>query len=232
MITDAVKSDKPFFVWHNTTLMHYRTNLSPDYQHKSGYGLYADGMMHLDDIVGEMQSLLDELGVADDTLVMFSTDNGGACNSWPDGGNHPFRAEKGVGGFEGAFRVPMLVRWPGKIPAGVSTGEFMTMEDWVPTIMSMLGEPDLKDKLLKGHTVGKMTYKVHLDGFDQSDLITGKGPSKRKEFFYFTETSFHGLRYGDWKVLSRVAFIFVKKSRCGRPGVFGVTRGDCGVANA
>ena len=122
-------------------------------------------MMHLDDIVGEPQSLLDELGVADNTLVMFSTDNGGACNSWPDGGNHPFRAEKGVGGFEGAFRVPMLVRWPGNIPAGVST------------------------------------YKVHLDGFDQSAPITGKGPSKRKEFFYFTETSFHGLRYGDWKVL-------------------------------
>ena len=200
-ITDAVKSDKPFFVWHNTTLMHYRTNLSSDYQDKSGYGLYADGMMHLDDVVGELQSLLDELGVADNTLVMFSTDNGSACNSWPDGGNHPFRAEKGVGGFEGAFRVPMLVRWPGKIPAGVSTGEFMTMEDWMPTIMSMLGEPDLKDKLLKGHTVGKVTYKVHLDGFDQRDLITGKGPSKRKEFFYFTETSFHGLRYGDWKVL-------------------------------
>jgi arylsulfatase A-like enzyme len=196
-----VKSDKPFFVWHNTTLMHYRTNLSPDYQDKSGYGLYADGMMHLDDIVGELQSLLDELGVDDNTLVMFSTDNGGACNSWPDGGNHPFRAERGVGGGEGAFRVPMLVRRPGKIPAGVSTGEFMTMEDWVPTIMSMLGEPGLKDKLLKGHTVGKMTYKVHLDGFDQSDLLTGKGPSKRKEFFYFTETSFHGLRYGDWKVL-------------------------------
>jgi arylsulfatase A-like enzyme len=200
-ISDAVKSNKPFFVWHNTTLMHYRTNLSPDYQDKSGYGLYADGMMHLDDIVGELQSLLDELGVADNTLVMFSTDNGGACNSWPDGGNHPFRAEKGVGGFEGAFRVPMLVHWPGKVPAGVSTGEFMTMEDWMPTILSMLGESNLKEKLLKGHTVGKMTYKVHLDGFDQSDLITGKGPAKRKEFFYFTETSFHGLRYGDWKVL-------------------------------
>jgi arylsulfatase A-like enzyme len=200
-IREAVKAGKPFFVWHNTTLMHYRTNLSSKYQDKSGYGLYADGMMQLDDIVGELRGLLDELGVADNTLIMFSTDNGAASNSWPDGGNHPFRAEKGVGGFEGAFRVPMMVRWPGKIPAGVSTGEFMTMEDWLPTIMSMLGEPDLKEQLLTGHTVGKTTYKIHLDGFDQTDLITGKGPSKRKEFFYFTETAYHGLRYGDWKVL-------------------------------
>jgi arylsulfatase A-like enzyme len=200
-IKDAVKKDKPFFVWHNTTRMHYRTNLSKEYQGKSGYGLYADGMMELDDDVGELLDLLDELGVADNTLVMFSTDNGAASNSWPDGGNQPFHGEKGVGGYEGGFRVPMLVRWPGKIPAGVSTGEFMTMEDWLPTIMSVLGQPELKDKLLKGYKIGDKTYKVHLDGYDQTDLITGKGPSKRKEFYYFTETTLHGIRYGDWKFL-------------------------------
>lgn len=132
-IKDAVQAGKPFFVWHNTTRMHYRTNLSKEYEGKSGYGIYADGMMELDDDVGELLDLLEELGVADNTIVMFSTDNGAASNSWPDGGNQPFRGEKGVGGYEGGFRVPMVVRWPGKIPQGTTTGEFMTMEDWVPT---------------------------------------------------------------------------------------------------
>ncbi len=200
-IRDAVKAGKPFFVWHNTTRMHYRTNLPPKYLGKSGYGVYADGMMQMDDHVGELLDLLDELGVADNTMVMFSTDNGAASNSWPDGGNQPFRGEKGVGGYEGGFRIPMVVKWPGVIPAGMHTGEFMTMEDWIPTIMSQLGQADLKEQLLKGAKIGDTTYKVHLDGFDQSDLITAKGPSKRKEFYYFTETTLHGLRYGDWKFL-------------------------------
>ncbi|MBL4727621.1 MAG: arylsulfatase [Rhizobiaceae bacterium] len=200
-ITDAVKAKEPFFVWHNSTRMHYRTNLNEKYDGKSGYGLYADGMMELDDHVGELLDLVEELGVTDNTLVMFATDNGAASNSWPDGGNHPFRGEKGVGGYEGAFKVPVVVKWPGKIPAGKYTGEFMTMEDWVPTIMSMIGQPDLKEKLLKGHKVGNTTYKVHLDGVDQTDILTGKGPSKRKDFYYFTETVLHGIRYGDWKFL-------------------------------
>jgi arylsulfatase len=200
-IRDTVASGKPFFVWHNTTRMHYRTNLSQKYLNKTGYGVYADGMVELDDTVGELLNLVDELGIADNTLVMFATDNGAASNSWPDGGNHPFRAEKGVGGYEGGFRVPMIVKWPGKIPAGVSTGEFMSMEDWLPTILAVAGESGVKEKLLKGYQAGKQTYKVHLDGYDQSDLITGKGPSKRKEFYYFTERTFHGLRYGDWKLL-------------------------------
>jgi arylsulfatase len=181
--------------------MHYRTNLSPEYEGKSGYGIYADGMMELDDDVGELLNLLDELGIADNILVMFSTDKVAASNGWPDGGNQPFHGEKGVGGFEGGFRVPMMMRWPGKVPVGSTTGGFMTMEDWVPTIMSMLGQHDLKRKLLDGHKVGEMTYKVHLDGVDQTNLITGKGPSNRKEFYYFTEATFHGLRYGDWKFL-------------------------------
>lgn len=200
-IADAVKADKPFFVWHNTTRMHYRTNLSPAYEGKSGYGVYADGMMELDDTVGSLLDLLRELKVDDNTLVMFATDNGAASNSWPDGGNQPFRGEKGVGGYEGAFRVPVVVKWPGKIPAGSTSGEFMIMEDWLPTILSMLGQPDLNEKLLKGHKVGDSTYKVHIDGVDQTDMVTGNGPSKRKEFYYFTETTLHGLRYGDWKVL-------------------------------
>ena len=117
-IKDAVEAEKPFFVWHNTTRMHYRTNLNEGYEGKSGYGIYADGMMELDDDVGELLDLLDELGVADNTIVMFSTDNGAPSNSWPDGGNHPFHGEKGAGGWEGGFKVPMLVKWKDKIPAG------------------------------------------------------------------------------------------------------------------
>ena len=200
-IKDAVKADKPFFVWHNTTRMHYKTNLSDKYKGKSGYGLYADGMMEMDDVVGELLNLLKELGADDNTVVMFATDNGAASNSWPDGGNQPFHGEKGIGGYEGAFRVPVVVKWPGVIPPGTSTGEFMTMEDWIPTIMSQLGQKDLKGDLLKGKKIGGSTYKVHLDGYDQSAVITNTGKTKRKEFYYFTETTMHGLRYGDWKFL-------------------------------
>ena len=200
-IKEAVQSGKPFFVWHNTTRMHYRTNLNKEYDGKSGYGVYADGMMELDDDVGELLSLLDELGIADNTIVMFSTDNGAASNSWPDGGNQPFHGEKGVGGWEGGFRVPMVVKWKDKIPAGTVTGEFMTMEDWLPTLMSWVGEKNIGEELKSGKAILGRDYKVHLDGYDQSDILLNQGQSKRKEFYYFTETKFHGLRYGDWKLL-------------------------------
>lgn len=198
---DTVKAGKPFFIWHNTTRMHYRTNLNKEYEGRSGYGIYADGMMEMDDDVGALLNQLDELGVADNTIVMFSTDNGAASNSWPDGGNQPFHGEKGVGGWEGGFRVPMVVKWKDRIPAGSSTGEFMTMEDWLPTLMAWVGQPNLKDELLKGTKVGKKKFKVHLDGYDQSDMLLNAGKTKRKEFYYFTETTFHGMRYGDWKLL-------------------------------
>ncbi|AWI85886.1 arylsulfatase [Alloyangia pacifica] len=201
-ITDAVEAGDPFFVWHNTTRMHLNTHLSEEYDGKSGYGLYADGMMEMDDIVGELLNLVDELGVADNTMVMFSTDNGAYSVAWPDGGNHPFRGEKGVGGYEGGFKVPMMVKWPGVIPEGESTGEFMSMEDWVPTIMAQLGQPDLKEELLTSYTAGEKTFeKIHLDGYDQSALIKGEGPTQRNEFFYFTETTLNGVRYGDYKLL-------------------------------
>ncbi|SHL97127.1 sulfatase-like hydrolase/transferase [Roseibium suaedae] len=201
-IKDAVAKQEPFFVWHNTTRMHYRTNLSEAYEGITGTGnVYADGMTEMDDDVGELLDLLDELGVADNTVVMFSTDNGAASNSWPDGGNQPFRGEKGVGGYEGGFKVPMMVKWPGLIPAGTTTGELMTMEDWIPTIMSQLGQPDLKKELLEGRKIGDTTYKVHLDGYDQTPILTKSGKSNRMEFFFFTETTFHGLRYGEWKFL-------------------------------
>lgn len=201
-ITDAVKADKPFFVWHNTTRMHYKTNLSSKYNGITGYGVYADGLKEMDDVVGELLTLLDDLGIADNTMVMFSTDNGAASNSWPDGGNQPFHGEKGVGGYEGGFKVPAMVKWPGVIPAGTTSGEMMAMEDWLPTIMSQLGQPDLKKQLLTSYKAGDRSYeKIHLDGYDQTPVITGKGKTNRKEFFYFTETTLHGVRVGDYKFL-------------------------------
>lgn len=193
-IRRSVEAGDPFFVWHNFSRMHYRTNLKPESDGATGYGLYADGMREVDGYVGELLALLDELGVADNTIVMFSTDNGAASNSWPGGGNQPFHGEKGAGGYEGGFRVPMMVKWDGHIPAGVSTGEFMTMEDWMPTLLSFLGEDTLKEDLLEGKQVGDTTYRVHLDGYDQSDILLNNGETKRNEFFYFTETTFHGLR--------------------------------------
>jgi arylsulfatase A-like enzyme len=207
-IRDAAAAGEPFFVWHNTTRMHYRTNLDDHYSGITGTGnVYADGMVEMDDDVGELLSLLDELGIADNTMVMFSTDNGAASNSWPDGGNQPFRGEKGVGGYEGGFKVPAMVRWPGVIPAGTTTGEMMAMEDWVPTIMSQLGQPNLKEQLLTGADIGGTNYKVHLDGYDQTPVITKTGPSNRNEFFYFTETTFHGVRFKEWK------FLFTKQDK-------------------
>lgn len=201
-ITDAVGANEPFFVWHNTTRMHYPTHLNDHYDGITGTGnVYADGMVEMDDDVGELLNLLDDLGVADNTMVMFATDNGAASNSWPDGGNQPFRGQKGVGGYEGGFKVPTMVRWPGVVPAGSITGEMMAMEDWIPTIMSELGRPDLKEDLLDGADIGGKTYKVHLDGYDQTPVITATGPSNRKEFMYFTETTYHGVRFGEWKFL-------------------------------
>jgi len=181
--------------------MHYRTNLNKEYDGATGLGVYADGMKELDDDIGELLDLLKELGVDNNTIVMFSTDNGAASNSWPDGGNQPFRGEKGVGGYEGGYKVPCIVKWPGLIKPGTTTGELMAMEDWAPTIMSQLGQPKLKDELLIGAKIGNTTYKVHLDGYDQTPVLTQTGPSNRMEFFYFTETTFHGLRYGEWKFL-------------------------------
>lgn len=201
-ITDAVEDDKPFFVWHNTTRMHMKTNLNEKYNGATGYGLYADGVKEMDDVVGELLKLIDDLGVADNTMIMYATDNGTYVRTWPDGGNTPFHGEKGVGGWEGGFRVPVMVKWPGVIPPGTTSGEMMSMEDWLPTIMAQMGEPNIKSKLLNNYTAGNRKYeKIHLDGYDQTDLITGKGKSHRNEFFYFTENTLHGVRIGDWKFL-------------------------------
>jgi len=200
-IAEAAGAGKPFFVWHNFTRMHYRTNLSEQWNGRTGYGLYADGMAEMDSSVGEILDQLKELGIEDNTIVIFSTDNGAASNSWPDGGNHPFRGEKGVGGYEGGYRVPAMIRWPGVVRPGSVSAGMIAMEDWIPTIMAHLGQPDLTQRLRTGMEIGGTTYRVHLDGFDQTPMLTGTGPSRRRTYFYFTETKFHGMRVGDWKFL-------------------------------
>ncbi|UTV29653.1 arylsulfatase [Photobacterium atrarenae] len=196
----AVKDNKPFFIWHNSTRMHVWTHLSEKYQAKSGYGLYADGMMDLDDQVGAMLDKLDELGVADNTIVIFGTDNGAEKFTWPDGGVTPFKGEKGTT-WEGGFRVPMLVRWPGKIKPGTVINDIFSQEDWMPTLLAAAGEPEVKEKLLTGYSAAGKTFKAHLDGYNQMDLLTGKGPGARNEIFYFDAAgNLNALRYKDWKI--------------------------------
>jgi arylsulfatase len=199
-IERAHKAEKPFFVWHNSTRMHVWTHLSEKYKHKSGYGLYADGMMELDDGVGALLDKLDELGIADNTIVIFSTDNGAEKFTWPDGGTIPFRGEKGTT-WEGGFRVPMMVRWPGTVKPGTIINDIFSHEDWMPTLLAAAGEPGIKEELLKGHAANGKTFKVHLDGYDQTDLLAGKGPGKRNEILYFDAGgNLNALRYKDWKV--------------------------------
>jgi len=197
----SVKADKPFFLWHSTMRMHVWTHLDKKWQGKSGFGLYADGMMELDYLVGELLGKLDELGVADNTIVLFTSDNGAQIMSWPDGGNHPFRGEKGTG-HEGGFRVPMIVKWPGTIKPGTIMNDVMAAEDWMPTLLAAAGDPQVKEKLLKGMKVGEKTYKNHLDGYNFMPLFAGKadqGP--RKEFFYFSDNGkILALRHGPWKL--------------------------------
>jgi arylsulfatase A-like enzyme len=197
----SVKAGKPFFLWHNSTRMHVWTHLSDKWKNKSGYGLYADGMMELDWVVGELLKKLDELRIADNTIVLFTSDNGAEIFSWPDGGNHPFRGEKGVT-YEGGFRVPMLARWPGVIKPGTIINEIMASEDWMPTVLAAAGDPNVKEKLLKGMKAGDKTFRNHLDGYNFLPYFKGtvdRGP--RHEFFYFTDSGdLHAVRYDDWKV--------------------------------
>ena len=196
----AVADEKPFFIWHNSTRMHVWTHLPDDYEGKSGYGLYADGMMQLDDDVGELLAKLEELGVADNTIVIFSTDNGAEKFTWPDGGTTPFRGEKGTT-WEGGFRVPQMVRWPGTVEPGTVLNGIISHEDWMPTLLAAAGEPGVKEKLLDGHRAAGKRFNVHLDGYDQTAMLSGEGPSARKEIFYFDAGgNLNALRYNDWKL--------------------------------
>jgi arylsulfatase A-like enzyme len=202
-IDRAHKDGKPFFVWYNTTHMHFRTHAKPESLGQSGrwQSEYHDAMIDHDKNVGEMLAQLDQLGIAEDTIVFYSTDNGPHINSWPDAGMTPFRSEKNTN-WEGAFRVPGMVRWPGKIKSGSVSNQMISHMDWLPTILAAAGEPDIKEKLLKGHKAGAKTFKVHLDGYNQLPFLTGqtdKGP--RQEFFYFSDDGdLLSMRYDNWKM--------------------------------
>jgi arylsulfatase A-like enzyme len=197
----SVKAGTPFFLWHNSTRTHVWTHLSPKWDGKSGYGLYADAMMELDAEVGSILKKIDDLGIADNTIVVFTSDNGAETFSWPDGGNHPFRGEKGTT-FEGGFRVPMLARWPGVIKPGTIINEIFASEDWMPTLLAGAGNPNVKEQLLKGMKVGNKTFKNHLDGYNFLPYLKGEEPrGPRREFFYFTDNGdLTAVRYDDWKL--------------------------------
>jgi arylsulfatase len=198
----AKQAGKPFFVWHNTTRMHVFTYLGPKYQammnYQSNYGLEEAGMAQLDNSIGDLLKHLDDIGEANNTIVIFITDNGAEVFTWPDGGMTPFRATKGTV-FEGGFRVPCIVRWPGKIKPGTVENGIFSGLDWLPTLAAAAGNPNIKEQLLKGVQLGDRTYKNHLDGYNQLDLLTGKGPSARHEIFYFGGPQLGAIRIDDFK---------------------------------
>ncbi len=196
---------KPFFCWYNSTRMHLRTHVAAERRSPPGLTArteYADGMVEHDGHVGKLLKALDDLGIADDTIVLYTTDNGPHMNTWPDGAMTPFRSEKNTN-WEGAFRVPCMVRWPGKIKPGSVSNEIISGHDWLPTLLAAAGEPDVKEKLLKGHDAAGKTFKVHLDGFDQLAYLTGQAEkSPRRGFFYFNDDGdLVALRVENWKVV-------------------------------
>jgi arylsulfatase len=198
----AHKAKKPFFLWWNSTRMHVFTHLKRRSQGKTGLGTYPDGMVEHDAHVGQLLKKLDDLGIADNTIVMYSTDNGAEVMSWPDGGTTPFRGEKNTN-WEGGYRVPCIIRWPGVIEPGTAYNDLGSHEDIIPTLMAALGEPDLAENLKKGHKVGDTTYKVHLDGYNLLPYLTGEtDDSPRKEFLYWTDDGdLAALRYEQWKLV-------------------------------
>jgi arylsulfatase len=200
---DKAKRDgKPFFVWHNTTRMHVFTFLSPKYaamqNDETNYGLEEAGMAQFDDIVGSIMKHVDDLGETNNTIFVVTTDNGAETFTWPDGGNTPFKGQKGTT-YEGGFRAPAIARWPGKIkPGSIENGIFSGL-DWLPTFVAAAGDPDITNKLLKGVKIGDRTYKNHLDGYNQLDMLLGKAPSARHEFFYFGGPKLGAVRIDNMK---------------------------------
>ena len=196
------KAKKPFFVWWNSTRMHIYTHLKPESKGKTGLGVYPDGMVEHDGHVGQLLDKLDELGIADNTIVMYSTDNGAEVFSWPDGGTTPFRGEKNDN-WEGGFRVPLFVKWPGVLKPGTRSKEIIAHEDWFPTLLAAVGDDKIKEKLKSGTRIGNKQFKVHLDGYNFLPYFKGEtreGP--RREFFYFSDTGdLLNLRYNQWKIV-------------------------------
>lgn len=198
-----VKAGKPFFLWTNFTHMHFRTHTKKESLGQSGQwqSNYHDTMIDHDKNVGTVLDKIDELGITDNTVVFYSTDNGPHANTWPDAATTPFRGEKNSN-WEGAYRVPAMVRWPGKIKAGSISNQIMSHMDWFPTIAAIAGNETVKEDLLKGDRMMGRKYKVHLDGYDMLPMLMGKDHDPRKEFFYFADDGdLTGLRYDNWKVV-------------------------------
>ena len=200
-ITRAHTEGKPFFVWWNGTRMHFRTHVRPEHRNK-GNDEYTDGMIEHDMHVGELLALIDELGIADSTIVQYSTDNGPHFNTWPDAGNTPFRSEKNSN-WEGAYRVPAFIRWPGKFPAGTTLNGIVSHQDWLPTFAAAAGAPDIKEQLLAGTELNGRPYRNHIDGYNMLDYLTGtSAESPRKAFIYVNDDGdIVAVRHDDWKVV-------------------------------
>ena len=197
----AKASNKPFFLWWNSTRMHIWTHLKPESKGKTGLGVYPDGMVEHDGHVGQVLAKLKELGLDQNTIVMYSTDNGAETMSWPDGGTTMFRGEKNTN-WEGGYRVPTLIRWPGVVKPGTIINDIGSHEDMVPTLLAAVGDTTVKEDLKKGRTIGGMTYKVHLDGYNLLPALKGEAPWPRREFIYWTDDgSVAALRYDNWKMV-------------------------------
>lgn len=197
----SVEQNKPFFLWWNSTRMHVFTHLKEESEGVTGLGIYADGMVEHDKHVGQLLDKLDELGVADNTIVMYSTDNGAETFTWPDGGTTMFKGEKNTQ-WEGGFRVPTIIRWPGTVEPGTVVNDIGAHEDMLPTLLAAAGEPDIKEQLMQGgvEAIGR-DYKVHLDGYDLGPALKGEGEWPREEFIYWTDDGAPAaLRYNDWKI--------------------------------
>ncbi len=201
-ITRQHKTDRPFFCWWNATRMHFRTHVKEEHRGKSGQDEYSDGMVEHDGHVGELLALLDDLGIADNTIVFYSTDNGPHYNTWPDAGTTPFRSEKNSN-WEGAYRVPAFIRWPGHFPAGVTKNDIVAHEDWLPTFAAIAGSPDIKQRLAEGVELEGHEYRNYIDGVNQLDYLTGKAKhSPRKDFIYVNDDGqVVAMRYDAWKAV-------------------------------
>jgi arylsulfatase len=221
----AVASDTPFFVWYNPSRAHVWTHLSDEYEAmlgQNGWGLQEVVMKDLDDHVGELLAKLDELDVTDNTIVVFTSDNGPEFITWPDGGTTPFHGEKGTT-WEGGFRVPLIVRWPGVVAPGTVNNEIFDSMDWLPTLVAAAGGPENLPELLLNEYGG---YSAHLDGYNQTDLLAGSGPSGRQEIIYYEGTTLQAARYADWKahfIVQRQGW-FGPKETLGAPMLFNLRR--------
>ena len=203
-IRDKAQADEPFFVWFNSTHMHFRTHVKPESKGRAGrwQSGYHDTMMDHDDLVGDLLGLLDELGLAEDTIVVYSTDNGPHTNSWPDAGTTPFRGEKNTN-WEGAYRVPCVVRWPGRIPAGVVSNGMMSHNDWFPTLLAAAGVDDIAAQLKAGIELNGTSYHVHLDGNNQLPWLCGEADESARNFFFYVsdDGDLTALRFDNWKLV-------------------------------